>query len=150
MFGLKRYELIIVYLKSTMTGNDEEWIGYCKYHPDIDHFYISGYRQWLWYSHETKNVYIFLQNNQRVKQLAYKVIRTKSRVVLTSMTISKKVPLKVVVIWLIRSNIPVGRNIVIKCPVSGLLKLKSTKIPSLPYLSTLQNLRSLNWYLPKS
>ena len=130
-----------------MACNDKEWIWNCKYHPKINHFHISSFRQWLGYSHEAKNVSLNLPTKLG---WTYNVVRTKRRVVLTSMTISRKVLLKVVDIWLINSSIPVGRNKVTKWPVSGLLKLMSTNTPSLPYLLTLQYLRPLNWYLPKS
>ena len=130
----KQQALLNYYLNSTMTGNNKEWIGNCKNHPNVNHLDVSCLWQWLGNAHKAFKKYEYAFSNQN---LTHKVVKTRRRVVLTSMTISRNVLLNDVDIWLIKSSIPVGKNIVINWPVRGLLKLKSTKIPSLPYLSNI-------------
>ena len=89
-------------------------------------------------------------NLSKVQNLTYYVVNTKRRVAFTSITISRYVLLNVVDIWLIKSSIAVGRNIVSELLVSGLLIIKSTNNPDLPFLSTWQNCMCLKWYLPRS
>ena len=68
----------------------------------------------------------------------YYVVKTSSKVALTSMTISRYDLLNVVIIWLINNSIAVGRNIVKELLVRGLLIIMSMNNPDLPYLSTRQ------------
>ena len=68
----------------------------------------------------------------------YYVVKTSSKVALTSMTISRYDLLNVVIIWLISNSIAVGRNIVKELLVRGLLIIMSMNNPDLPYLSTWQ------------
>ena len=80
----------------------------------------------------------------------YNVVRTKRRVVLTSMTMSLNAELKAIDIWLIRRSIPVGRNSVIRLLRKGRLNTKSIIRPFLPFLSVVHLLILWNSYFPIS
>ena len=73
-----------------------------------------------------------------MKTMTYYVVRTRRRVVFTSMTNSLKVLLKAVDIWLIIRSIPVGRNNVMTLFRMGLLIVKSMNSPEFPFLSLSQ------------
>ena len=61
--------------------------------------------------------------------IAYKVVRTRSRVVLTSITISLNDWLKAVETWLMVISIPVGRNRTMKLCKIGLFIIRSMNNP---------------------
>ena len=132
-----------------MACYDKEWVWHCENHPNINHLDISSFGQWLRDTHET----IHRKYRRSYPLLffrSYYVVKTKRRVVFTSITISKKLLLNIVDIWLIMSSIPVGKKIVMKLPVKGLLNIMSIKRPILPYLSTSQNCIFLKKYFPMS
>ena len=79
-----------------MAGNHKEWIEHSENHPNINHLDVTCPWDRLRDSHETK----FDQSkNKKVRReafLSYKDVNTRRRVVLTSITISRNEPLKVV------------------------------------------------------
>ena len=92
-------------LLQAMQSNNHKWIGHCKYHPDVNHLDISCCGQRLGYSHETitkgcHNKLNMLLNwsHHLFNVLTYYVVNTKSKVALTSITISRYVLLNVVTI----------------------------------------------------
>ena len=127
----------LIYLLQAMQNDDSKWVWHCEYHPDVNHLDIPSHWQRLGYSHETETEWI-LEILIWMKLLTHYVVKTKSRVALTSMTISRYVLLNVITIWLITNSIAVGRNIVRQLLVRGLLTIKSMNNPELLFLSCVQ------------
>ena len=77
-----------------MAGNHKEWIEHGENHPNINHLYVTCPWDRLRDSHKTKDR---SKNKSKVKPYyTYKDVNTRRRVVLTSITISRNEPLKVV------------------------------------------------------